>query len=130
MAIMIGAARGFLTAGIAYGILGILVGLHMAVGHDHGQRPTHAHILVIGWVSFFLFGLFYLHFGDAVRRWLTILHFWLAQLAMLGLTVGLWLLYSGKPQYEAIAAVSSIAYGVSFLVFAAAALPVLWRRND
>ncbi len=127
---MIGAARGFLIAAVAYGTLGILVGLHMAIGQDHGQRPTHAHILVIGWVSFFLFGLFYLHFGRAVRRWMAILHFWLAQVAMLGLTVGLWLLYAGNPQYEPIAAISSLAYGVSFLVFAAIALPIFWSKSD
>ena len=33
-------------------------------------------------------------------------------------------------QYEPIAAVSSIVYAVSFLVFAAAAVPVLWKRVD
>lgn len=49
-------ARGFFTAAIAYGLLGMLLGLHMVIGHDHGQRPTHAHVMVIGWVSFAIFG--------------------------------------------------------------------------
>ena len=61
---------------------------------------------------------------------MAILHFWLAQVAMLGLTVGLWLLYAGNPQYEPIAAISSLAYGVSFLVFAAIALPIFWSKSD
>jgi hypothetical protein len=108
----------------------MLLGLHMAISQDHGQRPTHAHIMVIGWVSFFLFGLFYLHHGKAVRQWLAQLHFWLAQVSMLGLMIGLWLLYSGQTKYEPIAAVSSIGYAVSFLVFALAALPVVWARSD
>jgi hypothetical protein len=124
------AAKGFLTSAIVYGLLGMLLGLQMAISHDHGQRPTHAHIMVIGWVSFFLFGLFYLHYGKAVRQWLAQLHFWLAQVSMFGLMIGLWPLYSGQTKYEPVAAVSSIGYATSFLVFSLAALPVVWSRGD
>ena len=123
-----GTARGFLTAAIVYGLLGMALGLHMAISQDHGQRPTHAHIMVIGWVSFFLFGLFYVHFGGAVRQWLAHVHFWLAQISMLGLMVGLYLFYSGQAQYEPVAAVSAIGYAVSFLAFAVTALPIIWSR--
>jgi len=123
-------SRGFLTAAIVYCLVGMLLGLHMAMTNDHGEMPTHAHIQLIGWVSFFLFGLFYHHFGGAVRRVLALVHFWIAQAAMLGLMIGLWLVYSGQPEYEPIAAMSAIAYAVSFFVFAAAALPVIWARSD
>lgn len=118
-------ARRFLGAAIIYGIIGIALGLAMAIGQDHGQRPTHAHINVIGFVSFFLFALFHRQWGAAVSRRLAQIHFWLAQLGMLGLTVGLYLSYDGQTQFEPVAAVSAITYGVSFLVFAAVALPVV-----
>ncbi len=123
-------AKWFMTTAIVYGLLGMLLGLHMAMSHDHGQRPTHAHIMVIGWVSFFLFGLFYFHFGQLVRQWLAVAHFVLAQVSLLGLTIGLWLLYSGETQYEPIAAVSSMGYAVSFLIFAAVSVPAVWRRQQ
>jgi hypothetical protein len=123
-------ARWFMTTAIVYGLLGMLLGLHMAMSHDHGQRPTHAHIMVIGWVSFFLFGLFYFHFGQSVRQWLAVAHFVLAQVSLLGLTIGLWLLYSGETQYEPIAAVSSMGYAVSFLIFAAVSVPAVWTRQQ
>ena len=126
---MIGVAKWFLTTAIVYGVLGMLLGLQMAISQDHGQRPTHAHIMVIGWVSFFLFGLFYLHYGELVRQWLAAFHFALAQISLLGLTIGLWLLYSGETQYEPVAAISSIAYAVSFLIFGILALPVLWTKR-
>jgi hypothetical protein len=123
-------ARGFFTTAIVYGLLGMLLGLHMAITQDHGQRPTHAHIMVIGWVSFFLFGLFYLHFGTAVNGWFAALHFWIAQISLVCLMIGLWLVYSGQPQYEPIAAVSSIAYAASFGIFGFAAIPAVWARNQ
>ena len=67
--------KGFFIAAVIYGLLGMILGLQMAITHDHGQMPTHAHIMVIGWVSFFLFGLFYLQFGERVNGTLARLHF-------------------------------------------------------
>lgn len=127
---MNGIARGFLVSAVVYGLLGMLLGLHMGITHNHGQMPTHAHIMVIGWVSFFLFGLYYLQFGKATSRTLSVIHFWMAQCAFIALVIGLWLIYSGRNQYGPIAAVSSIAYALSFLVFATAAVPVFWARKD
>ena len=127
---MNGIARGFLVSAVVYGLLGMLLGLHMGITHNHGQMPTHAHIMVIGWVSFFLFGIYYLQFGQATSRTLSVIHFWLAQCAFVVLTSGLWLVYSGRNQFEPILGISSIAYALSFLVFAAAAVPVFWTRKD
>ena len=70
------------------------------------------------------FGFYYFQFGKAVSRTLSLLHFWMAQCALIGLIIGLLLVYSGKTQYEPIAAVSSIAYALSFLVFAVTAAPI------
>ncbi len=121
-------ARAFLGTAILYGILGIILGLTMAIAHDHSQMPTHAHINVIGWVSFFLFAVFYDRHGASVRALLARIHFWLAQASMLGLMIGLWLMYDGQTQFEPVAAVSAIGYALSFLVFAAAAWPGVMRR--
>src|SRR5690349_9500297 len=40
-------ARGFLVSAVVYGLLGMLLGLQMGISHNHGQMPTHAHIMVI-----------------------------------------------------------------------------------
>ena len=126
---MSGIARGFFIAAVVYGLLGMLLGLEMGISHNHGQMPTHAHIMVIGWVSFSLFGFYYLQFGGTMSRALSLTHAWLAQISFAALAVGLWLVYSGKTQYEMIAAVSSMAYALSFLVFAVALVPVLRSRK-
>ena len=122
-------ARRFLGAAILYGVLGIALGLAMAIAHDHSQRSTHAHINVIGVISFFLFALFYRQWGAQVSRLVARVHFWLAQAAMLGMTIGLWLFYDGQTQFEAVAAISATTYGASFLVFAIAAWPVVTGKS-
>ena len=124
---MHGIGKAFFLSALVYGVLGIMLGLHMAMSHNHGQMPTHAHILVIGWVSFAIFGLFYAAYGHAVPQMLARLHFWLAQISLAALVVGLFLLYSGQTQYEPIAAVSSLGYATAFLIFAAAAVTAIRR---
>lgn len=122
---MRGLARWFFVTALVYGVLGMLLGLEMAIRHDHGQLPTHAHIMVIGWLSFAVFGMFHSVHGHATPKLLAHIHFWLAQLSLAGLVVGLYLIYGGKTQYEPIAAVSSIAYAVSFLLFVLVAIPAM-----
>lgn len=125
---MQGLGKAFFTSALVYGVLGMLLGLHMGMSHDHGQMPTHAHIMVIGWLSFAVFGLFYSAYAQAVPRLLSQVHFWLAQISFLALVVGLWLVYSGRTEYEMVPAVSSTAYAVSFLVFAVVAISAMRTR--
>jgi hypothetical protein len=106
----------------------MLLGLHMAMTQDHGQMPTHAHIMVIGWLSFAVFGFFYHVFGDRVSRVLSAIHCVLAELSLLGIVIGLLLFYGGSPEYEPIAAISSLVYAASFLLFAIVAWPVFRQR--
>ena len=119
---MRGIARAFFISAVVYGLLGMLLGLDMAMRHDHGQLPTHAHIMVIGWVSFAIFGLFYFVLGEAVPGWLARAHFWLAQVSLAVLVAGLWAYYAGHTQLEPLAAIGSMAYAVSFVIFAVVAL--------
>src|SRR5262245_24968981 len=119
---MRGIARAFIISAVVYGILGMLLGLDMAMRHDHGQLPTHAHIMVIGWLSLAVFGLFYFVLGDGAPPMLARVHFWLAQVSLAVLVAGLWLLYAGHTQFEPLAAIGSMAYAASFILFAAIAL--------
>ncbi len=126
---MQGIGKAFFVSALVYGVLGMLLGLQMAMSNNHGQMPTHAHIMVIGWLSFAVFGLFYAAHANAAPRLLALLHFWLAQLSLAALSVGLYLIYSGQKQYEPIAAVSSLGYAASFLVFAVVALSSMRGRS-
>ena len=40
-------------------LAGIGMGIGMAASHDHSLMPVHAHLNLLGWVSLFLFGIYY-----------------------------------------------------------------------
>ncbi|ESU33393.1 hypothetical protein G3A_06520, partial [Bacillus sp. 17376] len=42
-----------------FGLIGTFMGSHMAGAGDYAMRPIHAHILLVGWLSVFAWGIFY-----------------------------------------------------------------------
>ena len=126
---MIGTARVFFVGSIAFGLLGMLLGLAMAIRQDHSAMPAHAHILVIGWLSFAVFGLFYHFFPTAAASVAARIHCWLAATAAPVLFIAVYLVVTGNTVVEPLAAISSIAYALSFLAFAWAAWPVLMQNG-
>ena len=126
---MQGLAARFFGSAIVYGILGMALGLHMGMSKDHTQMPTHAHLLVVGWVSFAIFGIFYHLFPSAAASFLAKLQFWLAQLSLVTLIIGLALLFSGHEEGEPFAAIGSTGLLISLVLFGVLALPVLRGRG-
>jgi hypothetical protein len=122
---MRGVARGFFAAAVVYGLLGMALGLDMAMRHDHVELPTHAHIMVVGWLSFAVFAFFYHALGASVPRWLALAHYILAQVSTAVMIAGLWLYYGGQTQFEPAAAIGALGYAASFVLFAIAAFIAL-----
>lgn len=123
---MQGVARNFFTMAVIYALVGMTLGLSMAMSHDHGQLPTHAHIMVLGWVMSAVFAFFY-HLVPAARNSkLAIVHFWLAAVSSVGMVVGLYILYGGNPSIEPVLGISAMAYFVATVLFAFIALRALW----
>ena len=120
---MNGVARVFFLSSLIFGLAGLVLGNIMAASHDHTQLPTHAHIMVVGWLSFAVFGLFYHHFPAAAASILAKVHLVVAELSLLALAIGLYMLYGGDLSFEPVAAVSSIVYALSFALFAF----IAWR---
>ena len=98
-------------------VLGMIWGLAMAITQDHSTFPAHAHLNLLGWVSLFLFGIYYhLHPSiDGERAALLQVWIWIA--ATLVMSVGVALVHSGRPQGDPIAAVSSVAILADMLLF-------------
>ncbi len=122
---MSGISARFFGSANVYAVLGMMLGLHMGMTQDHTQMPTHAHILVIGWVSFAIFGFFYHLFPARAATRLAAVHFWLAQLSLIALIAGLFLIFNGNPQADPIAAISSTGLLVSMIIFGFVAWPVV-----
>jgi hypothetical protein len=127
--IMTGVARTFFIASFVFGVAGLLLGLSMAMSGDHGQMPTHAHIMVVGWLSFAAFGLFYHLFPVAAAGLPARIHLWLAIVSFAVLVVSLYAVLAGNPGVEPAAATASIGYLLSFLTFIWAAWPVVVKRG-
>ena len=125
--IMQGAARLFFTVAIIYAILGMILGLSMAISHDHGEMPTHAHIMLAGWVSSAIFAFFYHQFPAISSRGIAGFHFWFQTASAVVMMVSLLFLYGGNPAMETGAAIGSIGYGLGMLLFAYIALPAIWK---
>lgn len=126
---MQGVARNFFTLAVLYGICGMVLGLSMAMTHDHSQMPTHAHIMVLGWVMSAVFAFFYHLVPAASSSRLAILHFWVAAISGVVLVVGLFVMLGGNPSVEPVVAIASIAFFAGMLLFAWIALSAIWRTD-
>ncbi|MFJ8264081.1 hypothetical protein ACIQ4I_19405 [Rummeliibacillus sp. NPDC094406] len=73
-----------------FGLIGAMLGSHMAGSGSYQFRPIHAHILVVGWLSVFAWGIFYSVFKIKSAK-LVAAHGWTAIIGSIGLTVGMWL---------------------------------------
>jgi len=79
----------FLAAVLAV-IAGMIWGIVMAISRDHSAMPAHAHLNSLGWVSLFLFGIFYhLHSGvDRSKAALVQITAWIIGTIVLTIGVG------------------------------------------
>jgi hypothetical protein len=73
-----------------FGIVGTFIGSQMSGSMDYSLRPIHAHILLVGWLSVFAWGIFYQVFKVKYKR-LVGIHSVLAMAGALGLTLGMWM---------------------------------------
>lgn len=76
--------------GALFGLLGAYLGSHMAGAGSYALRPIHAHILLVGWLSLFVYGLFYKLYKVKFPK-LVAFHGWSAIIGTIGLTAGMYL---------------------------------------
>lgn len=72
-----------------FGLIGAFLGSHMAGSGSYAFRPIHAHILVVGWLSVFAWGVFYKLYQVRAKKLVTV-HGWTAIIGSIGLTAGMW----------------------------------------
>lgn len=125
---MTGLAAKFFGSAVVYAILAMTLGMVMGITQDHSQAPTHAHFVLIGWVSFALYGVFYHIVPAAAATRLATVQFWLAQISFAVMIVGLLFLFGGYTAAEPVVAAGSMGFLVSAILFAAVAFPALRTR--
>src|ERR1700687_473151 len=98
-------------------IADMIWGIVMGISQDHSTLPAHAHLNLLGWVSLFLFGIFY-HLHPAVdrsRAAIVQVAVWIA--ATVILTIGVGLIYAGHEIGEPVAITGSLAALADMVLF-------------
>jgi drug/metabolite transporter superfamily protein YnfA len=98
-------------------VAGMIWGITMAISEDHSAMPAHAHLNLLGWVSLFLFGIFY-HLHPTIDRSRTAIAqvgIWIVGTIIL--TTGVGLIHTGHPVGEPIAAAGSFIVLAAMLLF-------------
>ena len=98
-------------------VAGMIWGIIMAVSREHSAMPAHAHLNLLGWVSLFLFGVFY-HLHPAIDRSRTALiqvSVWI--IGTVVLTIGVGLIHTGHDIGEPFAIIGSLTVFAAMLLF-------------
>jgi len=98
-------------------LIGMLWGIEMAISQDHSAIPAHAHLNLLGWVSLFLFGIFY-HLHPAIDRSALAraqVYTWIGGTVVLTICVGL--VHTGHDVGDPIAALGSLIVLFGMLLF-------------
>jgi len=98
-------------------VAGMVWGIVMGIYQDHSAMPAHAHLNLLGWVSLFLFGIYY-HLHPTIDRSRTALvQVWVWIVATVVLSIGVALVHTGHETGDLIAAASSIIILLDTLLF-------------
>ena len=99
-------------------ITGVLMGIAMAITGHHEFMPAHAHLNLLGWVSLFLFGIFYkLHPSVDGSMLARVQAIWWAAGSFI-LAGGVALVHSGHQSGEPLAVIGSLLIAANLIVLA------------
>jgi hypothetical protein len=103
---------------VVFVIIGMAMGIWMAASGDHAVMPAHAHLNLLGWVSLFLFGIYYERRPslDASRIALAQVGLW--SVGTVILTIAVAAIYLGYPAADPVAGVASVIVLIAMLIFA------------
>jgi cbb3-type cytochrome oxidase subunit 1 len=92
-------------------------GIEMAISQDHSAMPAHAHLNLLGWVSLFLFGIFYHLHPEIDRSRIALVQASVWIVGTVILVIGVGLVHTGHESGDPIAAVGSLIVLLGMLMF-------------
>lgn len=102
---------------VLFVLFGMAWGIQMAASGDHSALPAHAHNNLLGWVSLFLFGIYY-HLHPALDESRTAkIQTWIWIIATVILDIGVGMVHTGHSNGDPIAAVGSSIALADMLLF-------------
>ena len=85
--------RKYLVCALGYAVVGMCLGIFMAASENHGELVTHAHILLVGFVVSFIYGIIHKLWLGQPNKTVAWVQFLLHQAAAVTMFIGLFLLY-------------------------------------
>ncbi|MBB5576513.1 MULTISPECIES: hypothetical protein [Rhizobium] len=107
----------FKTA-IIFLIIGIGIGLKMAITEDHSVIGAHAHANLLGWVTMALFGGYHALNPQKAERRLAMIQYCVYTAGVAVLVPALYMMLLGNMAMEPIVAAASIVIFIGVLLFA------------
>jgi len=107
--------RKYIATSLGYAILGVALGIFMAASHDHGQLVTHAHIMLVGFVVSFIYGLCHKLWLDNSTSRLAVAQYYIHQAGAAVLVTGLFLYYGKFIAMETIDPILAVASVIVFI---------------
>ena len=101
-----------------YMMIGLLIGLIMGLSGNQALATVHSHISLLGWTTMVITGLVYIVRPGCADSKLANLYFWLHNIGLPVMVIGLALYYGyGNAQAERFAGIGSIIVLFSLLIF-------------
>jgi cbb3-type cytochrome oxidase subunit 1 len=98
-------------------VAGVIWGIAMGISEDHSTFSAHAHLNLLGWVSLFLFGIYYHLHPSLDSNRLASMQVWIWIAATIVFSIGVALVNSGRTVGDTIAAASSLVILADTLLF-------------
>jgi len=111
-------AQLFFKTAIIFLIIGIGMGLQMAISENHEVLGAHAHANLLGWVTMALFGVYYALNPRKAEKRLAMLQYWVYTTGVVIMVPSLYMMLQGNSAMEPVVAVASLITFAGVLLFA------------
>ncbi len=108
----------FFRTAVLFLIVGIGMGLQMAITQNHNVVGAHAHVNLLGWVSSAIFGGYYALNPAKAEGRLPLIQYAVFTVGVVLMGASLYLLLQGNAGMEPLVAVSSLIVFAGVLLFA------------
>jgi cbb3-type cytochrome oxidase subunit 1 len=100
-----------------YFTIGVCLGLYMSISHSFTLAPVHVHINLLGWTALTLVGIIYHLFPQAAATKLAKTHFWLHNIGLPLMMIGLIFVVYGNNAWIPVTALGGTLVVIAVIVF-------------
>ncbi len=105
----------YVLLGLGFAVVGLLLGLYMAMTENHVQFVTHTHIMLVGFVVSTLYGILYKLWLPGAAGGMVTAQYYLHLVGSIIMFAGLFGIYGGLASPQVLGPITGIA---SMLMFA------------